>query len=57
MKPSEIKKSIEKAILKSNREDQKSQGYFDGRFNSRVFKDRKREQSKKACRTKTQNIF
>jgi hypothetical protein len=50
MKPVNVKAAIEKAILAEQREEAKRQGFFDGRFRTRIEKNRKKEFSKKACR-------
>jgi len=38
---------------KKSRELAMKDGYYDGRFRPRVVKDKKKEASRKACRTKT----
>ena len=48
---SAVKKAIEQAILNTNREAAKAAGFFDGRFASRVEKDKKREQSRRGCKS------
>lgn len=37
-------------FAKNNRESAKEQGYYDGRYRSRVIKDKKKEQSKTGAR-------
>jgi hypothetical protein len=39
-------------FTKANRESAKQQGYFDGRFRSRVVQDKKKQLSKTAARKK-----
>lgn len=45
-----VKQSIEKAILTTQREEAKRQGFYDGRFRSRIEADKKRKESRNACR-------
>lgn len=45
------KKSKLSSLLKGlERENRKEQGFFDGRFSPKVIKDKKKQQSKDACR-------
>jgi hypothetical protein len=43
-------KSGLKLEIRAAREQQKKQGYFDGRFSPRSHKDKKKEAAKKMCR-------
>ena len=45
-----MKKEIEKYIKAKNREKAKAQGFYDGRFRTRVVPDKKKKNSAKACR-------
>lgn len=45
-----MKKEIEKYIKGKNREKAKRQGFYDGRFRTRIVPDKKKENSAKACR-------
>jgi hypothetical protein len=50
------KKSVKKDLLKlgkgENREKAKEQGYYDGRYRSKVVPDKKKKENKEAARKK-----
>ena len=50
MKPKSDKSKIHKIKKGAVREDAKEQGFYDGRFRSRVVPDKKKKQSKESAR-------
>ena len=50
------KEKLRKIRLGNERKSAVEQGAYDGRFAPKVFKDKKKEQNKKACRKKTKYI-
>lgn len=44
-------------LVFNNRKEAKAQGFYDGRFRTKVVKDAKKEARKRACRTPISKIF
>lgn len=52
-----MNKELFNMAKEAERESAKNQGFFDGRFRSRVVKDKKKEESKKKSRKKVKYTF
>ena len=52
----QMNKRIKKYLKARNREKAKEQGFFDGRFRSRIVPDKKKKAAREACRRKNRNI-